>query len=99
MEYVADELASDSDDEKKLEKVEKVADRRAQRMRKRKQNFSLGRRKGRGPLCQFTVSKAPQEDPWELVGSFSTQCQVGQKGGASASLGAAKPIGPCFHCL
>ena len=39
MEYEADELASDSDDEKKLEKAEKAADHKAQRMRKKKQDF------------------------------------------------------------
>ena len=59
MEYEADELASDSDDEKKLEKAEKAADRKAQRLHKRKQDFQSWKAKRQR----------------ELEGSFSTQCQ------------------------
>ena len=38
LEYIADELADDSDNEKRLEKVEKMAERKANRRKKNTEN-------------------------------------------------------------
>ena len=99
MEYEADELASDSDDEKKLEKAEKAADRKAQRLRKRKQDFQSWKAKRQRSFAPDYGQQSAAGGPLGAGGQFFNSMSAGQRGSASASLGAAKPIGPCFHCL
>lgn len=103
VEYEADELASDSDDEKKLEKAEKAADRKAQRGRKRKQDFQSwkAKRPSSGAPSSYTYGQLSTGGS-SGSGAYFNPATAGQRGGASASAsatGVPKPIGPCFHCL
>ena len=94
-EYECDELAEDSDDEKKIAKAEKVAEKR---LAKKKSNLQGGSRSRQvaprsdwryGPRLP-AVSRLPQTQLWMPKNSNSL--------GGPSNLGLRKPIGPCFSC-
>ena len=90
-EYTADELADDSDDEKRLEKAEKAAERKAV-LRKRKRP-------------QPTAAKHPPLPP-RLQPQYGVGYHSPQQLGPSTSVGIRSPpppllqraMGPCFAC-
>ena len=101
-EYQADELAADSDDEKKLSKAEKAAEQKSQ---KRKRGAASGKKTGFGPQAQsprsewwktrvgppMAVSPFPQFPPvqWHGGRSFTPTSSIPRSG---------RVLGPCFAC-
>ena len=90
-EYTADELADDSDDEKRLEKAEKAAERKA----------GLKKRKRLPPTQKAPVaSRAPRLVNAQPYGNWVPEQPHMQQGGGRR-LGAAnvqRAVGPCFAC-
>ena len=63
-EYQADELAADSDDEKKLSKAEKAAEQKSQ---KRKRRAASGKKTGFGPQAQSPRSEWWKDHQWPCL--------------------------------
>lgn len=92
--YDSDELASDSEDEKRLFKAEKAAERE---MAKRKRRPNKGR-------DSITPSQASVSQPTRAASMNSVAFDGGQSSGSSSqptnqwSQGTVRKIGPCFRC-
>ena len=86
-EYTADELAEDSEDEKRLEKAEKAAERKAA---KRRRTVPRTRRRGSYPP-QSSQAGAPSAAPVQSPLFLPKRPTTAPGGGARA-------IGPCFAC-
>ena len=91
--YTADELADDSDDEKRLEKAEKAAERKAG-LRKRKRLQPTPRFPPRYPAVAYPSQQQQQQ-----------QLQVRQPGpsgarraGPPSGMQPQRAVGPCFAC-
>ena len=91
-EYQADELASGSDDEKKLEKAERAAERKILKKKK-------ARPASRGPMPKF---HQPHGGPYAVVPwARPAGGQPGQQSSARGQIPVPKPpatIGPCYSC-
>ena len=92
-EYQEDELAEDSDDEKRIEKAEKRAERKLLKKRK-------GAGKGKAPVMPDKARGG-----WAQQRSTAGQWQLGQQAPLTPwrslgkqPTGLARPIGPCFAC-
>ena len=93
VEYQEDKLAEDSNDEKRIEKAERSAERKLLKKRK-------GTGKGKAPV----MAKKPQSS-WLQQRSTACQWQFGQYAPpmiwrplGKQPAGMTRPIGPCFAC-
>ena len=97
VEYTADELADDSDDEKRLEKAEKAAERKAGL--KRERDSHLSKNPPRSPTAR-RVSLFPSR--MGILQHHTPAVQTLQQSGASGRrLGGPatqRAVGPCFAC-
>ena len=102
-EYTADELAEDSEDEKRLEKAEKAAERKAGLKRRKKQQPQRGARAPCFPVQQpgyggFThyggYSSIPPVPPQQQ----SISGQSGRRSSGIAGPVQRTSVGPCFAC-
>ena len=98
-EYTADELAADSDDEKRLDKAERSAERKAAKRRKHtdyRHRPNFGRRQQ--PLqTQQTMSTAPVfPDPQAFPGSTPFPSIPPKRPPVSSQF--PRVIGPCYAC-
>ena len=105
-EYTADELAADSDDEKRLEKAEKAAERKAGLKRRRKQQPAQ-RGAAQTRTQRYTAAQAyggytvPQLYPPSFPQLQQTASGAGQsarRAGGSAGTMQRVSVGPCFAC-
>ena len=88
-EYTTDELAEDSDDEKRLERAEKAAEQKAAKRRKKRTIGQLG--KPRGSLRLTT--------PGVLVAAATiVPAPPFYRAGARPGTATPRPVGPCFGC-
>lgn len=87
-EYVADELADDSDDEKRMLKAEKAAERKAS---KRKRNTNTKYVKGYG--SSFKNPSMPNQPQQWLTPRNTRPATISPSTG-----GYVRPLGPCFAC-
>lgn len=96
-EYQADELAEDSDDEKKISKAEKSAEKKASK-RKRSSGSGLyyAASKRRAWDTRGQTSK-PGGQSWEPKGTTMPR-QSSWPGMRSPAAGPSNKIGPCFKC-
>ena len=97
-EYTADELADDSDDEKRIEKAEKAAERKAGlRKRKRAQQqqpkFPRFPRRERGNLYNLSFPSPALQ--WKPQQTLPVATGIG---GRRASPTTPRAVGPCFAC-
>ena len=91
-EYTADELAVDSDDEKRLEKAERAAERKAAR-RKRAKTVTLPGKRQRPP----GFIHAGQPGASSSGGGPQQQYVTGPRR-PPVAVSAPRPLGPCFAC-
>ena len=105
-EYTADELAADSDGEKRLEKAEKAAERKAGLKRRRKQQPAQ-RGAAQTRTQRYTAAQAyggytvPQLYPPSFPQLQQTASGAGQsvrRAGGSAGTMQRVSVGPCFAC-
>ena len=93
-EYEADELASGSEDEKKLERAERTAERKA--VKKRKTTGRQGPRNYAGRLRQSAIGVSTQPVSWPR--SQSLQSTPVQMRNPPQLTRPAPVVGPCFGC-
>ena len=91
-EYQADELADDSDDAKKIAKVEKAAEKKVTKRKRTASQSSLAKRKN------FMVQRANRggaqpTHSWEPSSTSGASPKVATKVASSAR------VGPCFSCF
>ena len=91
-EYTADELAEDSEDEKRLEKAEKAAERKALKRKRTKMVPSRPRPSAANPGRSIGAGGG--------VGAGTAQPVVQMQRRTAATLGQqpTRPLGPCFAC-
>ena len=86
-EYQDDELASDSEDERKLNRAEKAAERKAAKTKKRKAEAASRAAKFR--------KKEPLSAPRDVFNNSSSHSVRGRGGGPAGP----SRLGPCHNCL
>ena len=102
-EYTADELAEDTEDEKRLEKAEKAAERKAGLKRRKKQQPQRGGRAPRFPVQQpgyggFTHYAGYPSFPPVPPQQQSISGQSGRRSSGIAGPVQRTSVGPCFAC-
>ncbi|ETW96471.1 MAG: hypothetical protein ETSY2_46335 [Candidatus Entotheonella gemina] len=92
-EYTTDELAEDSDDEKRIEKAERAAEQKAAKRRKKKSgSITTGRpRRQPFPSAPVATTAPPSVTPLQFATNTSRR-----PGAAPAPV--QRPLGPCFAC-
>ena len=88
-EYTADDLAEDSDDEKRIEKAERAAERKAGKRRKKRGATAL---KSRGGPPRFPMSAQPPATGMPVAVAPYSQPR------RQALPPPARPVGPCHFC-
>ena len=97
-EYTADELAADSDDEKRLEKAEKAAERKAG-LRKRKR-FPATQKSPATYRLRYAAAQPYGNlvTPYPAVQSHQQPMGGGRRPGLTAGPSTQRAVDPCFAC-
>ena len=85
-EYTADELAVDSDDEKRIEKAEKLAEKKALRKKKKRAELAKPPVRHHQPYSPMRIGPIPQVIPGP------------PRRGTVINSSSPRPLGPCFSC-
>ena len=95
-EYEADELAADSEDEKRITKAEKAAEKAAEKrlVKRRKTSLVSARSRFQFKAANVANTAVIPTQSWPARSSFS----VGNIGPGATTSRAPKVIGPCFGC-
>ena len=88
-EYTTDELAEDSDDEKRLERAEKAAEQKAAKRRKKRTIGQLGKPRG---------SLRPTTPGVPVAAATTVPAPPFYRAGARSGTATPRPGGPCFGC-
>ncbi len=98
-EYLADDLASGSDDEKRIEKAEKAAERKAGKRRKNKRPTEPTASRAGGARAPARFIPQPQPVQGSSASMGAAQVHYHAPGRQAAVLpGPRGVIGPCFSC-
>ena len=100
-EYTADELADDSDDEKRLERAEKAADRKAG-LKKRKRLPSSAKASAPSYVRRYVTAPPASYGnlavPYSATHSQPSGGPSGRRSGSVAGPSLQRAVGPCFAC-